>query len=84
MCVGLDARTDTLNQLQTLTPPAAFTSTGNFGFPYDALSRRRQMTRPSTAAKAALRQQNQQLDLVGGCNAINPRDFVVRGPCSIP
>ena len=45
---------DTLNRLQTLTPPAAFTFTGNFGFTYDALSRRTQMTRPSTAAKAAL------------------------------
>jgi hypothetical protein len=29
-------------------------------------------------------QQNQQLDLAGGCNAINPRDFGVRGSCSIP
>jgi len=29
-------------------------------------------------------QQNQQLDLAGGCNAIIPRDFVVRGSCSIP
>jgi hypothetical protein len=29
-------------------------------------------------------QQNQQLDLAGGCNAINPRDFVVWGSCSIP
>jgi RHS repeat-associated protein len=38
---------DTLNRLQTLTPPAAFTSSGNFGFTYDALSRRTQMTRPN-------------------------------------
>jgi hypothetical protein len=29
-------------------------------------------------------QQNQQLDSVGGCNAFIPRDFVVRGSCSIP
>jgi hypothetical protein len=29
-------------------------------------------------------QQNQQLDLVGGCNAIIPQDLVVRGSCSIP
>jgi len=38
---------DTLNRLQTLTPPAAFTATGNFGFSYDVLSRRTQMTRPN-------------------------------------
>jgi len=38
---------DTLNRLQTLTPPAAFSATGNFGFSYDALSRRTQMTRPN-------------------------------------
>ena len=37
---------DTLNRLQTLTPPSAFT-TGSFGFTYDALSRRTQMTRPN-------------------------------------
>jgi YD repeat-containing protein len=37
---------DTLNRLQTLTPPVAIAS-GNFGFTYDALSRRTQMTRPS-------------------------------------
>jgi RHS repeat-associated protein len=37
---------DTLNRLQTLTPPSAFTS-GNFGLSYDALSRRTQMTRPN-------------------------------------
>jgi len=37
---------DTLNRLQALTPPTAFT-TGNFGFSYDALSRRTQMTRPN-------------------------------------
>ncbi len=37
---------DTLNRLQTLTPPSAFT-TGNFGFSYDTLSRRTQMTRPN-------------------------------------
>ena len=37
---------DTLNRLQTLTPPSAFT-TGSFGFSYDALSRRTQMTRPN-------------------------------------
>src|SRR5260370_39906594 len=36
---------DTLNRLQTLTPPAAI-SGGSFGFSYDALSRRTQMTRP--------------------------------------
>jgi hypothetical protein len=28
-------------------------------------------------------QQNQQLELAGGCNAIIPRDFVVRGSGSI-
>jgi len=38
---------DTLNRLQTLTPPTAFTS-GNFGFSYDGLSRRTQMTRPNS------------------------------------
>src|SRR6202795_2734759 len=38
---------DTLNRLQTLTPPSAFSGTGNFGFTYDALSRRTQMTRPN-------------------------------------
>jgi RHS repeat-associated protein len=37
---------DTLNRLQTLTPPTAFTN-GNFGFTYDQLSRRTQMTRPN-------------------------------------
>lgn len=39
---------DTLNRLQTLTPPTAFTSTGNFGFTYDSLSRRTQMMRPNS------------------------------------
>ena len=38
---------DTLNRLQTLTPPVAI-SGGNFGFSYDALSRRTQMTRPNS------------------------------------
>ena len=38
---------DTLNRLQTLTPPTAFSGTGSFGFGYDALSRRTQMTRPN-------------------------------------
>jgi RHS repeat-associated protein len=38
---------DTLNRLQTLTPPSAFTS-GNFGFGYDALSRRTSLTRPNS------------------------------------
>ena len=38
---------DTLNRLQTLTPPTAFSGTGSFGFTYDALSRRTQMTRPN-------------------------------------
>jgi RHS repeat-associated protein len=37
---------DTLNRLQTLTPPSVFT-TGSFGFSYDALSRRTQITRPN-------------------------------------
>jgi RHS repeat-associated protein len=37
---------DTLNRLQTLTPPSAF-GTGNFGFTYDALSRRATLTRPN-------------------------------------
>jgi RHS repeat-associated protein len=40
---------DTLNRLQTLTPPSAIT-TGSFGFSYDALSRRTQMTRPNNVA----------------------------------
>src|SRR5260370_26422789 len=39
---------DTLNRLQTLTPPSAFSGTGSFGFSYDALSRRTQMTRPKS------------------------------------
>jgi YD repeat-containing protein len=38
---------DTLNRLQTLTPPSAFSGTGSFGFSYDGLSRRTQMTRPN-------------------------------------
>ena len=38
---------DTLNRLQTLTPPSAFSGTSSFGFTYDALSRRTQMTRPN-------------------------------------
>jgi RHS repeat-associated protein len=37
---------DTLNRLQTLTPPAAFGS-GSFGFGYDLLSRRTSLTRPN-------------------------------------
>src|SRR6266404_4215369 len=41
---------DTLNRLQTLTPPTAFSGTGSFGFTYDALSRRPQMTRPNNVA----------------------------------
>ena len=41
---------DTLNRLQTLTPPTAFSGTGSFGFGYDALSRRTQMTRPNNVA----------------------------------
>ena len=42
---------DTLNRLQTLTPPSAFTS-GNFGFSYDALSRRTSLTRPNSVNTA--------------------------------
>jgi RHS repeat-associated protein len=38
---------DTLNRLQTLTPPAAI-SGGNFGFAYDVLSRRTSLTRPNS------------------------------------
>jgi YD repeat-containing protein len=38
---------DTLNGLQTLTPPSAFSGAGSFGFGYDVLSRRTQMTRPN-------------------------------------
>ena len=34
------ARYDTLNRLQTLSPPSAFSGSGSFGFSYDALSRR--------------------------------------------
>ena len=41
---------DTLNRLQTLTPPSAFSGTGSFGFSYDALSRRTQMTRPNNVS----------------------------------
>ena len=37
---------DTLNRLQTLTPPTAI-SGGSFGFAYDALSRRISLTRPN-------------------------------------
>jgi RHS repeat-associated protein len=37
---------DTLNRLQTLTPPAAYGG-GSFGFGYDALSRRTSLTRPN-------------------------------------
>jgi RHS repeat-associated protein len=37
---------DTLNRLQTLSPPATFGS-GSFGFGYDVLSRRNQLTRPN-------------------------------------
>jgi RHS repeat-associated protein len=39
---------DTLNRLQTLTPPTAFTASGNFGFGYDALNRRTSLTRPNS------------------------------------
>jgi RHS repeat-associated protein len=38
---------DTLNRLQTLTPPSAY-GTGSFGLGYDALSRRTSLTRPNT------------------------------------
>jgi RHS repeat-associated protein len=37
---------DTLNRLQTLTPPAAISS-GSFGFGYDSLNRRTSLTRPN-------------------------------------
>jgi YD repeat-containing protein len=40
---------DTLNRLQTLTPPAAIGG-GSFGFAYDALSRRTSLTRPNTVS----------------------------------
>jgi RHS repeat-associated protein len=40
---------DTLNRLQTLTPPSAY-GTGNFGFTYDALSRRTGLTRPNAVS----------------------------------
>ena len=42
---------DTLNRLQTLTPPTAY-GTGSFGFSYDALSRRTSLTRPNTVNTA--------------------------------
>ena len=42
---------DTLNRLQTLTPPAAI-SGGSFGFGYDVLSRRTTLTRPNTVTTA--------------------------------
>lgn len=48
---------------------------------------RRARQKTSTAQNSTrllLSQQNQQLDLAGGCNAIITRDFVVRGSCSIP
>ena len=35
-----------MNRLQTLTPPSAF-ATASFGFTYDVLNRRTQMTRPN-------------------------------------
>src|SRR5271165_5981144 len=38
---------DTLNRLQTLTPPTAY-GTGHFGFTYDAISRRTGLTRPNS------------------------------------
>jgi len=38
---------DTLNRLQTLTPPTAY-GAGSFGLGYDALSRRTSLTRPNT------------------------------------
>ena len=44
---------DNLNRLQTLTPPAEFTSgaaANSFGFGYDALSRRTGLTRPNNVA----------------------------------
>jgi uncharacterized protein RhaS with RHS repeats len=40
---------DTLNRLTTLAPPSIFT-TGSFGFSYDALSRRTQMTHTNSVA----------------------------------
>ena len=43
---------DTLNRLQTLTPPTAFVSSGNFGFGYDVLSRRTSLTRPNSVSTA--------------------------------
>jgi RHS repeat-associated protein len=39
---------DTLNRLQTMTPPTAFSGGSSFGFSYDALSRRTHMTRPNS------------------------------------
>jgi RHS repeat-associated protein len=42
---------DTLNRLQTLTPPAAI-SGGSFGFGYDGLSRRTSLTRPNAVNTA--------------------------------
>ena len=42
---------DTLNRLQTLTPPVAISS-GSFGFGYDALSRRTSLTRPNNITTA--------------------------------
>jgi hypothetical protein len=37
-----------------------------------------------TSSVFEISQQNQQLDSVGGRNAINPRDFVVCESCSTP
>lgn len=34
--------------MTTLTPPSAFSGSASFGFSYDALSRRTQMTRPNS------------------------------------
>jgi len=42
---------DTLNRLQTLTPPVAI-SGGSFGFGYDVLSRRTSLTRPNAVNTA--------------------------------
>ena len=43
---------DTLNRLQTLTPPSAFVRRGSFGFAYDVISRRTSLTRPNSVSSA--------------------------------
>jgi hypothetical protein len=70
----------TKRQLPSAAKSAAKTMTGTVEESSFSTTKRRK----ALTGKASLSQQNQQLDLVGGCNAMIPRDFVVRGSCSIP